>query len=201
MTLPPIEFYFDFSSPYGYLASHRIDHIAERHQRRVAWRPLLLIMVFKATGGAPISSSKPKWDYAKRDLARAARLHNIPFTLSEPFPFSGTAATRAFYWIERDHPAAAHRFAKAAFDAAFSGGRDVASIDGVVEVARPIGVDVDQLRAALGDPEVKQKARAATEAALAKGVCGSPFFLVDGEPFWGNDRLLEVDSWLSGGGW
>lgn len=201
MTLPPIEFYFDFSSPYGYLASHRIDHIAERHKRTVAWRPILLALVFKSTGGAPISSSKPKWDYAKRDLARAARLHNIPFTLPEPFPFSGTAATRAFYWIDRHHSAAAHGFAKAALDAAFAGGRDIASIDAVVEVARPIGIDVDQLRAALSDADVKARARLMTEQAIAKGVCGSPFFLVDGEPFWGDDRLVEVDSWLSGGGW
>jgi 2-hydroxychromene-2-carboxylate isomerase len=201
MTLPPIEFYFDFSSPYGYLASHRIDHIAERHQRRVAWRPLLLIMVFKATGGAPISNSKPKWDYAKRDLARAARLHNIPFTLPEPFPFSGTAATRAFYWLEGTDPEAAHRFAKSVLDTAFSGGREVASIDAVVEIAHALGIDTERLRTALGDAAVKETARATTEAAIAKGVCGSPFFLVDGAPFWGNDRLLEVDSWLSGGGW
>ena len=56
---PPIEFYFDFSSPYGYLASHRIDHISERHHRTTVWRPILLALVFKATGGAPLSSSKP----------------------------------------------------------------------------------------------------------------------------------------------
>ena len=201
MSLAPIEFYFDFSSPYGYLASHRIDHIGERHHRTVSWRPILLIMVFKATGGGPISASKPKWDYAKRDLPRTARLYNIPFALPEPFPFSGTAATRAFYWIERQDAAAAHRFAKSVFDAAFAGGRDVAAIDSVVGLAHGLGIDAEALRAALGDGAVKEQARIETEAAIAKGVCGSPFFLVDGEPFWGNDRLVEIDSWLSGGGW
>jgi 2-hydroxychromene-2-carboxylate isomerase len=201
MSEAPIEFYFDFSSPYGYLASHRIDHIAERHHRVTSWRPILLVMVFKATGGAPISSSAMRWDYAKRDLSRSARLHNIPFALPEPFPFSGTAATRAFYWIEQQDPALAHGFAKTVFDTAFSHGDPVASIDEVVAVGMRCGVDGEDLRTALNDQHWKEQARHETEEAIAKGICGSPYVIVDGEPFWGNDRLVEVDSWLSGGGW
>jgi 2-hydroxychromene-2-carboxylate isomerase len=201
MSQAPIEFYFDFSSPYGYLASHRIDHIAERHHRLVSWRPILLIMVFKATGGAPITASKAKWEYAKRDVGRSARLHNIPFVLPDPFPFSGTAATRAFDWIESHNAALAHSFAKAVFDAAFANGESVASIDDIVAIAARAGIDGSELRTALADARWKEHARQATEAAIAAGICGSPFFIVDGEPFWGNDRLVEVDSWLSGRGW
>src|SRR5690606_28310302 len=82
----PIDFYFDFSSPYGYLASTRIDAIAARHGRSVDWHPILLGAVFKATGGAPLASIPLKGPYSERDMARSARLMEVPFRLPSRFP-------------------------------------------------------------------------------------------------------------------
>ena len=70
----PIDFYFDFSSPYGYFASTQIDRIAAKHGREVAWRPILLGAVFKVTRQQPLPTIPLKGDYARHDHARSARL-------------------------------------------------------------------------------------------------------------------------------
>ena len=105
----PIDFYFDFSSPYGYLASCRIDEVAARHDRKVNWRPFLLGVAFKLTGSGPLTSQGPKGDYALHDFARTARLLGVPFAMPEGFPFASVAAARAFYWLlDQDEPPPMH---------------------------------------------------------------------------------------------
>lgn len=197
----PIDFYFDFSSPYGYLAAHRIDEIAARHGRDVIWRPFLLGVVFKDTGSGPLLDIPLKGAYARRDLARAARLLDIPFTLPQPFPFMAVAASRAFYWQHERDPGAAKRLALAVFNAAFGAGQPVASADAVTAVATAAGLDGAAIAAATQDPAVKELLRHAVDAALARGVFGSPYVMVDDEPFWGVDHLDLVDRWLATGGW
>ena len=99
----PIDFYFDFSSPYGYFASTRIEDIAARHGRAVTWRPILLGAAFKITGGQPLPTIPLKGSYAAHDLARCARLYKVPFKLPTRFPIGATAPARAFYWVgDRD---------------------------------------------------------------------------------------------------
>ena len=83
----PIEFYFDFSSPYGFVASERIEVLAAKHGRDVDWRPVLLGVVFKQTGGVPLTQAPIKGDYSKHDMARSARLYGIHgFRLPSTFP-------------------------------------------------------------------------------------------------------------------
>jgi 2-hydroxychromene-2-carboxylate isomerase len=197
----PIEFYFDFSSPYGYLAAQGIDEIGERHGREVAWKPFLLGAVFKTTRSEPLLGIPMKGDYARVDLPRAARLMGVPFTLPSPFPFMSVAACRAFYWLSDRDPAKAKALAKGIVDAAFGEGRDMSGAAAVLETAGGLGVDPGPLGAALEDPAVKDRLRAEVDEGIEKGVCGSPFVLVDGEPFWGHDRLDHVDKWLETGGW
>ncbi len=197
----PLDFYFDFSSPYGYFASLRIDAIAARHGRAVRWRPFLLGVVFKTTGQAPLTSQPLRGDYARRDFVRSARLYGAPWSWPETFPIPTQAAARAFYWLDDADPDLAHRFARAAYHAYFGEGRSIAPPEVVVEIAREAGADGDALAAALATPEVKARLKAETETAIARGVFGSPFVFVDGEPFWGADRLDQVDRWLATGGW
>jgi 2-hydroxychromene-2-carboxylate isomerase len=193
----PIDFYFDFSSPYGYLASTRVDAIAARHGRGVTWRPFVLGAAFKVTGQQPLVEQPLRGEYAKRDFARSARLLGVPLKMPEPFPFFGLAASRACYWVE--DAARARALAKAIYHAAFGEGRDMTPVVAVAEIARGLGIEgVEQ---GVEKPETKVRLRAATDEALARGVFGSPFFIVDGEPFWGHDRLEHVDRWLATGGW
>ena len=112
-----IDFYFDFSSPYGYLASTRIDELAQRYGRSVAWRPFLLGAAFKLTGQRALIDQPIRGPYHERDFARSARLLGVPFLLPPKFPFFALAASRAFYWL--DDGRQAKTLAKAIFGAAF----------------------------------------------------------------------------------
>jgi 2-hydroxychromene-2-carboxylate isomerase len=193
----PIDFYFDFSSPYGYLASTEIDGLAARHGRSVTWRPFVLGAAFKLTGQRALTEQPLRGDYARRDFARSARLLGVPFKMPEPFPFFALAASRACYWVEA--PSQAKALAKAVYHAAFGEGRDITPVAVVAEIARGLGIQ--ELEQGLEQPATKAALRDATDQALARGVFGSPFFIVEGEPFWGHDRLDQLDRWLATGGW
>ena len=197
----PIEFYFEFSSPYGYIASRLVDDVARRTGREVAWKPFLLGPVFKATGQAPLVDVPMKGEYSKHDFARSARFHQVPFRMPTKFPIGTVAALRAFYWLADRDAAQARAVAKALYTEFFTEDRDISDAATVVAIAAQQGVDAAALKAALDDPAVKDRARREVEAAMARGVFGSPFFIVDGEPFWGNDRLPMLEAWVSRGGW
>lgn len=201
MTAGTIEFYFDFSSPYGYLAAQQIDDVAAAAGASVIWRPFLLGAVFPVTGSAPLLGQPMKGDYATRDLARSARRLDVAFRLPAPFPFSGVAASRAFYWLEAREPGEAVGFAKRAYRAIFGDGRDLSKPAAVAALFAAAGGDGDALIAGIAEPTVKDRLRAEVDAAIARGAFGSPFFLVGDEPFWGADRLPDVAAWLASGGW
>jgi len=197
----PIDFYFDFSSPYGYLAAKRIEEIAARHGRSANWHPHLIGAVFPTTGSKPLLDIPLKGDYARRDLPRTARRLGIPFRLPDPFPFMSVAAARAFYWVSDSDPDKAKKLAMALYDRAFGAGEEISSPEAVIAVASALGIDADALRDALNDPAVKGRLKQEVDAAIALGVFGSPYIVVDGEPFWGHDKLEEIDRWLEVGGW
>jgi 2-hydroxychromene-2-carboxylate isomerase len=196
MNQPPIDFYFDFSSPYGYFASTRVDELAARHDRSVTWRPILLGAVFKVTGGQPLPTIPLKGSYTAHDLARTARLLKIPFKMPSRFPVGGTAPSRAYYWVADRDPALARTLARALFHAYFAEDRDISNPEVTGNVAAKLGVDKGELMQALADPGVKERLRIEVDAAIERGVFGSPYIVVDGEPFWGSDRLDQVEKWL-----
>lgn len=197
----PIDFYFDFSSPYGYVAAHRIEDLAQRHIRAVAWRPILLGPAFKVSGNRPLSAQALKGDYMWHDVPRLCRLYGIPFVQPEPFPVTTLASARGFYWLTDKDPDAAVRYAKAIFRAYYVDGRNIGDTTVVLDVARECGLDADALGVALQDPGVKDRLKAEVDASVKRGVFGSPFLFVDEEPFWGVDRLALMDAWLARGGW
>jgi 2-hydroxychromene-2-carboxylate isomerase len=116
-------------------------------------------------------------------------------------PANSLAASRAYVWLEDDDPGLARRFAKAVFDAHWGEGRDIGPPEQVAGIAAPCGIEPAALLAAVADPAIKQRLKDATDAAVRRGVFGSPFVLVDGEGFWGADRLDQVEAWLARGGW
>src|SRR5829696_959870 len=101
-----LDFYFDFSSPYGYLASERIDAIASRHGHSVNWHPILLGVVFKQTGMQPLTQIPLKGGYAELDFSRSARMMKIPFAMPSVFPISSQAPARVMLWIGSRNPEA-----------------------------------------------------------------------------------------------
>jgi 2-hydroxychromene-2-carboxylate isomerase len=196
-----IDFYFDFSSPYGYFAATRIDALAARHGRDVVWHPILLGAVFKVTGGAPLPSLPLKGDYARCDMARSARLMGVPFVYPSKFPIATQVAARMTLWRAMSDPADAKRLAGALYRAYFAEDRDISNPDVCGDVAAACGLDRAQALAAINEQTVKDKLKDEVEAAIARGVFGSPYFIVDGEPFWGADRMDHLERWLASGGW
>jgi 2-hydroxychromene-2-carboxylate isomerase len=197
----PLDFYFEFASPYGYLASVRIDAIAARHGRAVAWRPIMLGAALKATGSQPNAAAPLKGPYLRHDVPRTARLLGVRLRMPETMPMNSLAAARAYWWLHPRDEALARRWAVAVFAAHWGAGRDMSTPGQLAELAPEIGIDPDLLREAVQDPAIKAKLKAETEASLARGVFGSPFVFVDDEPFWGADRLDQVERWLETGGW
>lgn len=197
----PLEFYFDFYSPYGYLAAARIDAIAGQHGREVIWRPFLVGATFAVTGARPLVDVPLLGDYSLHDMRRCAREQGVPFQLPENFPKGALAPARAFYWLTDEQPEQAKALARAVYHATFGEGRDGTDPQLVAELAVPLGIDREQLLAAIQSPEVKARLKQETEAAVERGVFGSPYIFVDDEPFWGNDRLEQIDRWLATGGW
>jgi 2-hydroxychromene-2-carboxylate isomerase len=202
MDRSPIEFFFDFASPYAYLAACRVEAVAADLRRAVRWRPILLGVVFKVTSGHPNLMKPLQGDYLRHDVPRCARRWGIPVIHPLPMPFASLAASRGFYWLEGQgdgHLPPA--FARAIFNAHWADGRDMAMPENVLDVAAGLGIDRDAMEQGITETTIKERLRAETDAAIARGVCGAPFFLVEGEPFWGADRLDQMAEWLRTGGW
>lgn len=195
----PIEFWFDFSSPFGYLASTRIEALAAKYGRSTVWRPFLLGAVYKINGVVPTPNVPLKGDYARKDILRSGRFYGIPIGVPSNFPIGSVAAARAFYWADAQDTGKAKQLASALYKAYFVDDVDIANADNVVKVAVQCGFDATAVAAGLGDPAVKERTKQEVDSAIAKGVFGSPYVIIDGEPFWGMDRLDQAEKWLAGG--
>jgi 2-hydroxychromene-2-carboxylate isomerase len=198
----PIEFFFDFVSPYGYIASERIEAIAAKAGRKVVWRPILLGAVFKVSGGQPLTNLPPiKSDYSRHDFERSARQIGLAFRLPPGFPHATVGAARCFYWAEEKDPAKAADFIHRCYRAYFAQGRDISKSEIVADIAAEAGFSRDEALAGMNDQRIKDRLKAAVDDAIARGVFGSPFVVVGKEGFWGADRLEQVAEWLRRGGW
>jgi len=195
-----IEFNFDFSSPYSYLASEQIDALAARHGRTVDYRPVLLGAVFKASGGTPLTEGYgPKADYSKHDFARSARFAGVQYRAPSRFPIGAVAAARAVLWLQQHAPEKATPFIHAIFRTYFVEDRDISDAAVVGAVARSIGIDAEALAAGVQQPAIKDLLKQRVDEAIAGGMFGAPTIVVDGERFWGNDRLPQIERWLAQG--
>jgi 2-hydroxychromene-2-carboxylate isomerase len=199
----PIAFYFDFISPYGYFASRQVEALAARHGRTVDWRPMLLgVAVLKVMGLKALLDTPLKGEYARRDVLRQARRLGLPMgrdlnaSVGNPLP-----PARAFYWVKQHHPQLAVPMAHALFQAFWAQGRDLSTPEAVAAIALPAGLDPAAVIEGATSDEAATLLRNAVAASIQAGIFGSPTLVVDGEPFWGSDRLREVDEWLACGGW
>ena len=195
-----LEFYFDFSSPYGYLASEKIDALAQRFGRQVRWRPILLGVVFRETGAVPLTEAPLKGEYSLRDFSRSARYLGVPYAHPARFPVATQHAARTYYWLHEKDCAMARAFAHATFRSFYIEGCDISDLTVVLDLACRQGADYNALSEALAGPSVKERLKGECEAAIRKGVFGSPYIIVDGEPFFGVDRLPQIELWLKKGG-
>ncbi len=196
-----IDFYFDFSSPYGYLAAEMIEELGQRCGRSVNWHPILLGVVFKTTGGQPLTMAPMKGPYSERDMRRSAAFYGVPFSMPSVFPIATQNPARAALWMQQKHPTHAKKFTLELFRAFFRGDRDISKLDVIGDIAAGLGYSGEEVIAATQTDDIKHQLKVDVEAAVAKGVFGAPFFIVDDEPFWGADRLPMMERWLTQGAW
>ncbi len=189
-----VEFFFDLSSPYSYLASTQIGAIAKKHGAEIAWRPFVLHAVFQATGNTMPARVEAKARWMFRDLNLWAEHYGVPFQMSSRFPFNAIKAMRLIVAAGREGRAA--EATAAAFAAAWATDRDLADENALRAIARAAGLDEARALAAIENPEIKDELRRNGEEAIARGAFGAPAMFVGDQLFWGNDRLHFVEAAL-----
>ena len=196
----PVEFYFDFSSPYSYIASSWIDALAARHGRRVQRHAILLGATFQVAELKSPVSHPLKREYSLLDFERSARFEGLPYKPPSSFPQPTQNAARLFWWLADTQGAdVAAAWARAGLHAMFT--RDTALNDNAAlrTLAAENGIHAETAEAVWNDPQWKARLKRANDEAIAAGVFGAPWFVIDGEPFWGNDRKPQIERWLASG--
>jgi len=193
-----VAFYFDFSSPFAYLAATQIEEIAARKGAKVLYRPFLLGALFKAIGtpNVPLfAMPEAKRKLYELDLFRWADHWGVPLRFASRFPMNTVKPLRMVLAAEE---ACVPRLVEGIYRAYWALDRDISEDDELVRIANDVGLDGAGLVRMTQDEGLKQKLKDVTDEAVKRGVCGAPCFLVSDLLFWGQDRLLFVEKALSG---
>ncbi len=183
-----VEFYFDFGSPYSYLAYKALPGIAAELGAEIVWRPMLLGGVFKATGNHSPAEIPAKERWTRGDLERWARRYGAAFTRNPHFPINTLTLMRGAVGMQMRGPDF-HKYVDAIYRAMWEEPRDLGQPDELAAVLRRAGFDVDAFQSLISDPAVKEQLKQNTDEAVARGVFGAPTFFVGEQMFWGQDRL------------
>ncbi|MGN6517248.1 MAG: 2-hydroxychromene-2-carboxylate isomerase [Rhizomicrobium sp.] len=194
-----LEFFFDCSSPWTYLAFTRIHDIVARTGAEMVWRPILVGGVFNAVNRDVYERrahpDPRKASYSGKDLQDWARLAGIAIGKPQPFPVNAVLEMRCC--LAADEKGKLVAFAKAAFEAYWGDLKDVSKPEVIAEVCRVAGLNPDEILARAAAQDIKDKLRANTEEVIARGGFGSPTMFVNGDDmYFGNDRLPLVEAAL-----
>ena len=197
-----LEFFFDCSSPWTYLAFTRLPALLERTKAAVVWRPILVGGVFNEVNrdvyDRRANPEPRKASYYEKDLQDWARLCGIRIGKPPMFPVRAVSIMRCV--IAADEKGALLPFARAAFETYWGDLEDISRKDVLAKIAQRAGLDGDALLARSEAPEVKDRLRVNTEEVIARGGFGSPtMFVNSSDMYFGNDRLPLVEAALAAG--
>ena len=195
-----VDFWFEFGSTYSYPAAMRIQALAAERDIRVVWRAFLLGPIFREQGwpDSPFNLLPTKGRYMWRDLERICSAQGIPLRRPAEFPRNGLIAARVACrfanapWLPS--------FVRSVYRANFAEDQDISVLDTLRRCLAKSGKDPDELLSAAQSDESKAALRRQTEEAAELGLFGAPSFVVDGELFWGNDRLEDALAWAERSG-
>ncbi len=198
-----LEFFFDCSSPWTYLAFTRIHAVVARTKAEMAWRPVLVGGVFNAVNREVYdrrANPEPrKASYYEKDLQDWARLAGIAIGKPKVFPVRAIAVMRCA--IAADEEKKLVPFARGAFEAYWGRLEDISQRDVLIKIAHDAGLDAEKLLARSEAADVKDRLRANTDELIARGGFGSPtMFVNQGDMYFGNDRLPLVEAALTRAG-
>jgi 2-hydroxychromene-2-carboxylate isomerase len=194
-----ITFYFDFNSTFSYIAIHKIDELAAQYGRTVDWRVISLGHLFHAQNIVPPPTIPAKFKYLARDFTRSCEFAGLPSALPQNFPPDVKFSRLMFWALKAKDDVLARHFAKVISMAIFGRGEEVVTPEQIAQVCHDIpGVTVESIQAAATDRAAKRAIIDALDAAVADGMVGAPYFVLDGEPFWGADRMDQLERRLAG---
>jgi 2-hydroxychromene-2-carboxylate isomerase len=187
-----IDFYFDFGSPTAYLAHKRLQQLSEQYGCTLNYEPILLGGLFKASGNtSPVTvPAKGKYMMAE-DLPRFARLYQVPLVINPHFPINtlnlmrGAVAMQGQNYFET--------YVDAVYDAIWVNKENMGELEVIGRVLADAGLDAEQIIASTQDPEVKTQLISNTESAVALGCFGAPTMFMDGQMFFGQDRIQFIE--------
>jgi 2-hydroxychromene-2-carboxylate isomerase len=191
-----VEFYFDYASPYAYVANEVLEK--KLPGAEILYRPTYLRGLEMFREAPPFTPRKMV--YMAKDLARVTRREGIPHRQPSVFPVNGIHGLRGALWCQGNAPEVFRAYHRALFRATWAEDRNVSDRGVVVEIAAGLGIDEDAFLAGIGAPELKEQLKQHTAAAEAQGIFGVPSFVVDDELYWGHDRMDYVREALEGRG-
>lgn len=195
-----IDFYFDFGSPFSYFALEKLKVIGPQYGRAVKLKPIILWPILRQIGNPPPLQEGPKGSYLLHDMQRSARFYGVKY--NQPGEFSGSThlAARAWHGLAAHDEDQANRFADQVFRVFFVESRDFKTPEIITEIGARVGASADQMAEAMSGETAKAALQACVTEALERGVYGAPFTFIDDEPFFGADRLDQMEAWLKTGG-
>lgn len=191
-----ITFFWDAASTYSYLAATQIEAFAKTHGATVEWKPFLLGKAFEATGNRMPASVPAKAKYLFKDVKLWAKYYGVPFRMPKVFPVHSVLALRVCIAVSRLR--GNQEFTLKLLNAYWAEEQDISQPEVVSALVAAEGLDVAQVMEAATSPAVKDALKANTEEAVSLGVFGAPTFFIDGQMFWGNDRLPLMAAYLKG---
>jgi 2-hydroxychromene-2-carboxylate isomerase len=195
-----LEFFYDCSSPWTYLAFTRIEDVANRHDAELIWRPILVGGLFNTVNPSVYESrAKPvpvKAKYYVKDLRDWAKFYGIKIGNPTVFPVNSVKAMRGA--LVADEHRIISRYSKRVFESYWGDDKDISQDDVMRKIVREIGLDEKEFFAKIASDEYKARLRANVEELIERGGFGSPTMFVEGSMFFGNDRLPLVEHELAG---
>jgi len=187
-----VEFYFDVGSPAAYLAWTQLPRLCAQRDAELVYKPMLLGGVFKATGNASPATIPAKGRYVDMDYRRYARRYGVPLTINPHFPIITLYLTRVITGVQMRQPERLLALLKAAFEALWVDALNLNQPELTMATLTKAGFEASEIEALVSDPVVKEALKANTEEAVQRGVFGAPTMFVNGEMFFGQDRLEFV---------
>jgi len=190
-----VEFFFDYGSPFSYLADTQLAALERRTGATIVYRPMLLGAVLKETGNASPITVPAKGRYMGVELHRWARRYGVPFAANKFFPINTMRLMRGA--VAAQHAECFAEYHRVIYPAFWVDGANLGEPEVIRAVLDKAGLNADLILARIEKPDVKEQLRLNTEEAVRRGVFGAPTFFVGEEMFWGNDRLIFVEEALT----
>jgi len=194
-----LEFFYDCSSPWTYLAFTRIEEIARRHAANLIWKPILVGGIFNSVNPSVYETRqrpvKAKARYYGKDLQDWARFYGLKIIQPTVFPVNSVKAMRGAF-VADEHGKLAP-YSRRVFESYWADDRDISRDEVIREIVGAVGIDATEFFDKIARPEYKDKLRVNTDDLIERGGFGSPTIFVDGSMFFGNDRLPLVEYELS----